>query len=135
MDVIRIDDKTIDQIAACGNRLKADAVLLENLIWLVKAESYKQLADAAGVIEDAHNSGGATPDQVKELSEAAARTTKLEKMWGQGVAIRNSTFRFGDMARNNAPAWQVLEEVMRRLLAHASGAILSAVDEPSYEKL
>jgi len=117
MFTIHTDETTLDQINDLGNRIAEDVVKLENLIWLVKAESVKQLAEAARAYTAAYDKNSTTSELATALEQAAARLNQLEKFWSQEVGMRNRAVQFGDMRSRKIPGWQALETVMKLKLA------------------
>ena len=130
MFTITIDGKTLDTIAQFGDRIAEDVVKLENLIWLVKAESIKQLDAAARAYADAYANNRTTPELATALQEAASRVTQLDKLWNQEVSMRNRAVQFGDLRGRQTPGWKALEAVMCRKIAE-DGAGEASSDSPA----
>jgi hypothetical protein len=116
MFTTKIDAGSLDMIAQLGDRIAEDVVKLENLIWLVKAESIAQLDAASRAYADAFANNRTTPELASAVQEAALRVTQLEKLWSQEVAMRNRAVQFGDMRGRQTPGWKALEAVMQLAL-------------------
>ncbi len=116
MFTIKIDETTLPMITEIGNRIAEDVSKLENLIWLVKAASVKQLAQAAKAYADAYDNNSTTPELAEALRVAAERNTTLEKFWSQEVGMRNRAVQFGQLEERGVPGWKALEAVMKVVL-------------------
>lgn len=117
MFTTKIDDKTLGMISEMGDRIADDVSKLENLIWLVKAEAYRQLEEVSARFARAGANGPNTAELVQELHDASTRVMTLEKFWNQEREMRNRAVQFGRLAERNVPGYKAMEVVMQRMLA------------------
>src|ERR1043166_1266866 len=112
MEITKLDEKTLNMITKVGDRIAADVIKLENLIWLVKAEAYTQLGELTKRYVDQNSNGNhlTTEKDVAEIEAACTRALQLSKLWSQEVAMRNRAVHFGQMRERQLAAWQALEE-------------------------
>lgn len=111
----KLDDTTLAKISEIGDRIAADVVALENLIWLVRAEAIRQLGELSARFVDALAKSQTTPEQIVELHDATVLVMTLDKFWNQEVAMRNRAVQFGQLAERNVPGFQALDTVLKRM--------------------
>lgn len=108
-----VDKDTLPTILELGNRIASDVDKLENLIWLVKAQAVKQLAEATRAFNKAYEKNAPTVELAEAVRIASERFITLEKFWNEERAMRNRAVQFGGLDERKVRGWLALEAVMK----------------------
>lgn len=120
-----VDKDTLPTILELGNRIASDVDKLENLIWLVKAQAVKQLAEATRAFNEAYEKNSPTVELAEAVRVAAERFTTLDKFWNEERGMRNRAVQFGGLDERKVRGWLALEAVMKIVIETKGSASTS----------